>query len=373
MVPLQGFPQAPCFPECVEWILQNQGDDGSWGIKKYDPSPTKCGLLSTLACIIALKKWNVGPEHVTRGLHFIGTNFSNVMDENILPPIGFNISFTGMINLAIGMGLQFPVEQTDVDACLQLRQMELKSFVGDTSYGRESYIAYIAEGLGDILDWNEVMKFQRKNGSLFNSPSATAAALIFNYDDKALQYLNLLVSKFGGSVPTVFPVNIYCQLSMVDSLEKTGISRYFLNEIKSILDMTYSLWLERDEEIMLDVATCAMAFRILRMNGYDVSSDELSHVAKASGFNSSLQGYLNDTRATLELYKASRVSVSKKEQILDNISYWSRSLLMEKMSSNEVEYALKFPFYAKMERVDHRRNIEHFYPRDHHILKMPYL
>jgi ent-kaurene synthase len=38
-----------------------------------------------------------------------------------------------------------------------------------------------------------------------------------------------------------------------------------------------------------------------------------------------------------------------------------------------VEYALKFPFYAKMERVDHRRNIEHFYPRDHHILKMPYL
>jgi hypothetical protein len=33
-----------------------------------------------------------------------------------------------------------------------------------------------------------------------------------------------------------------------------------------------SFWLQRDEEIMLDVATCAMAFRILRMNGYDVSS-----------------------------------------------------------------------------------------------------
>ena len=33
-----------------------------------------------------------------------------------------------------------------------------------------------------------------------------------------------------------------------------------------------SHWLQKDEEIMMDIATCAMAFRLLRMNGYDVSS-----------------------------------------------------------------------------------------------------
>jgi hypothetical protein len=32
-----------------------------------------------------------------------------------------------------------------------------------------------------------------------------------------------------------------------------------------------SLWLQRDEEIMLDFATCSVAFRLLRMNGYGVS------------------------------------------------------------------------------------------------------
>jgi ent-kaurene synthase len=67
MVPLQGFPQAPCFPQCVEWILQNQWNNGSWGINEYDLSTNKSSLLSTLACIIALKKWNVGPEHIMRG------------------------------------------------------------------------------------------------------------------------------------------------------------------------------------------------------------------------------------------------------------------------------------------------------------------
>ena len=60
-------------------------------------------------------------------------------------------------------------------------------------------MAYVAEGQGNLLDWNQVMKFQRKNGSLFNSPSTTAAALIHNFDDKALQYVKLLVSKFGSS------------------------------------------------------------------------------------------------------------------------------------------------------------------------------
>lgn len=31
-------------------------------------------------------------------------------------------------------------------------------------------------------------------------------------------------------------------------------------------------WLQGEEDIFLDPTTCAMAFRILRLNGYDVSS-----------------------------------------------------------------------------------------------------
>uniref|UniRef100_A0ACD5V2U0 Uncharacterized protein n=1 Tax=Avena sativa TaxID=4498 RepID=A0ACD5V2U0_AVESA len=381
MVPLQGIPEAPCFPQCVEWILQSQHDNGSWGINEYDLSTDKSSLLSTLACIIVLKKWDVGPEHISKGLYFIGRNFSVVMDKQTAAPVGFNVNFTGMISLAISMGLEFPMQQTDLDGILDIRRMELERFVDDKSYATKAYMTYIAEGLGDMLDWNEVMRFQRKNGSFFNSPSATAAAVIYNNDDKALQYLNLLVSKFGSSVPTVFPSNIYCQLSMVDSLEKIGISHHFSSEIKSILDMTYNFWLQRDEEIMLDVATCAMAFRILRMNGYDVSSDELSHVVNASAFYNSLQGYLNDTKSLLELYKASTVSISNDEN-LDNIGYWSSSLLREKMCSNEVhrvpilgevEYALKFPHFSTMERLDHRRNIEHFDLEGYHMLKTSYL
>lgn len=42
------------------------------------------------------------------------------------------------------------------------------------------------------------------------------------------------------AVPTVYPWSIHTRLRMVDTLEKTGISRSFSSEINCILDMTYA-------------------------------------------------------------------------------------------------------------------------------------
>ncbi|BAS79329.1 Os02g0568700 [Oryza sativa Japonica Group] len=125
----------------------------------------------------------------------------------------------------------------------------------------------------------------------------------------------------------------YSKLFLVDTLEKVGISRHFSREITRILDMAYKLWLQKDEEMIMDMETCAMAFRILRMHGYDVSSDVLAHFSEESRFpDSVVQGSLNDTKAILELYKASKV-----------------------------ECALQLPFYSSvLEPLEHKRNIEHF-------------
>ena len=64
---------------------------------------------------------------------------------------------------------------------------------------KETYLAYISEGLGNYHDWNMVKKYQMKNGSLFNSPSATAAALIHHRNAGCLDYLTSLVNKFGNA------------------------------------------------------------------------------------------------------------------------------------------------------------------------------
>jgi ent-kaurene synthase len=68
MVPSPHSVKEPFFPECVNWLLDNQLHDGSWGPLNLHPLLTKDALLSTLACILALKRWSVGEEQINKGM-----------------------------------------------------------------------------------------------------------------------------------------------------------------------------------------------------------------------------------------------------------------------------------------------------------------
>lgn len=55
---------APQFPSCLEWISEHQMADGSWGDEFfciYDR------VVNTLACLVALKSWNLHPDKIEKG------------------------------------------------------------------------------------------------------------------------------------------------------------------------------------------------------------------------------------------------------------------------------------------------------------------
>ncbi|KAJ1279647.1 hypothetical protein BS78_04G170200, partial [Paspalum vaginatum] len=342
MVPAQGASEAPRF-------------------SGYD------AIFSTLACILALKTWNIGDEHIRKGLQFIENNSSFIMDEKSYAPVGFNIIFPAMIRLGIELGLEFPLKQSEVDAIFRLREMELQRTMDGHSMasGGKAYMAYIAEGLADIMDWDKVLTYQSKNGSLFNSPSATAALAIHSHNTNALQYLEFLGNKFVSSAPAAYPLN--SQLCMIDMLETMGISSHFSFEINSILDMTYRSILQNGEDIIMDMETYGNANHSTCIK---FGADVLSQFAEESRFHDSVEGHLNDTKALLELYKASLFCISEDERTLQNIGSWSGKLLKQQLCSNrvsgstspqEVEYALDFPFYsATLDPLQHKRIIECF-------------
>src|SRR5262249_16403837 len=70
------------------------------------------------------------------------------------------------------------------------------------------HFAYFAEGLAKENDWKNVMKHQRINGSLFNSPSTTAAALVHLNDDKCFRYLQAILQRYENA-------GIFCFQSLV--------------------------------------------------------------------------------------------------------------------------------------------------------------
>ncbi|XP_065854405.1 ent-kaur-16-ene synthase, chloroplastic isoform X2 [Euphorbia lathyris] len=383
MVPSANSLQAPCFPECSKWIVDNQLNDGSWGLHNRDPLIVKDSISSTLACVLALKRWGIGEKQVNKGLEFIELNSASLNDQKQYEPVGFDIIFSGMLEHAKEFGLNLPLDSKYVDSMLLSRDFDLKTGSGSKTEGRKAYLAYISEGIGNLQDWNMVMKYQRKNGSLFDSPSATAAASIHLHDPSCLSYLQHALKKFGNAVPTIYPFDIYVRLSMVDTLESLGVARHFREEIKTVLDDTYKYWLQGNEEIFQDCTTCVMAFRILRANGYNVSSEKLNQFTEDHFFNS-LGGYLDDIRPALELYKASQIILPDELFLKKQIS-WTSQFLKQKISSGlrhtdginkhiteEVHDVLNFASYADLERLTNWRRIALYRVDETKMLKTSY-
>lgn len=382
MVPSPNSLEDPFFPQCVTWLQKNQHLDGSWGLPHHHTLYIKDALLSTLASILALKRWSVGEQQINWGLHFIESNLASASHEDQHSPIGFDIIFPTMLEYAQNLNLNIPLEPLNLDSMIQKRDLELERALWNTSEGVKAYLAYISEGMGRSVNWEMVMKFQRKNGSLFNSPATTAAAFTNLKNSNCLNYLVSVLEIFKDAAPTVYPLDIYAHLCLVDIVERLGIDGHFREEIRGVLDETYKHWIQGEEDLFLDPASCALSFRLLRVHGYDVSSSPIAkfsqdHIASYPGENVSSLG------ATLELFKASQLIIyPDEESVLEKQNIWASRLLKQELSSTsgkedilnkyifeEVNEALKFPFYANLERLSSRRAIDHYNIDSRRILK----
>ncbi|XP_055819834.1 beta-phellandrene synthase (neryl-diphosphate-cyclizing), chloroplastic-like isoform X2 [Solanum dulcamara] len=378
MIPSRHSLRQPCFPQCLDWIIESQREDGSWGLNPSHPLLVKDSLSSTLACLLALSKWKVGDKQVHRGLGFIETYGWAVNTKDQISPLGFEIICPSMIKSAEKLNLNLP---------LDLDLVNLVNYKGDSTIKRVlqndftvGSIEYMAEGLGELCEWKKIMLHQRQNGSLFDSPATTAAALIYHhYDQKCFEYINSILQLHKNWVPTIYPTKIHSLLCFVDTIQSLGVHRHFKVEIKKVLDDTYRLWQQKNEEIFSNVTHCATAFRLLRMNNYEVSSDEIAEFANEEHFFAAT-GKFTSHVAILELHKASQLAIHEKDHILDKISNWTTTFMEQKllnndfidsMSKKEVELALR-KFYTTYDRAENKRYIKSYKENKFKISKAAY-
>lgn len=87
MIPDPSNPDRPLFQSCLNWVLDNQNEEGFWGDYNGDEDngiPTIDALPATLACLVALKKWNVGDDNILKGnlsLNFQYSDQSSTITE----------------------------------------------------------------------------------------------------------------------------------------------------------------------------------------------------------------------------------------------------------------------------------------------------
>ena len=143
---------APQFPATVRWIVDNQLPDGSWGdsalFSAYDR------MTNTLACVVALTKWSLEPEKcktgivklessdllvkyvplascafVVLGLSFLHENMWRLAEEEQESmPIGFEIAFPSLIQIARNLGIDFPYDHPALHSIYSNREIKLKRY-----------------------------------------------------------------------------------------------------------------------------------------------------------------------------------------------------------------------------------------------------
>ncbi|KAJ7559127.1 hypothetical protein O6H91_04G071300 [Diphasiastrum complanatum] len=381
--------EGPQFPKCVEWIINNQLPDGSWGDPDFFLAFDR--VCSTLACIVALSTWKVGNANVEKGISFINSRIQAMEGDDINHmPIGYEIVFPAILEKAQRLNLKIPYNAPIIKKVFAMKEEKLKRISIDKLHETPTALLHSLEGLSHHVDWKKILRLQSKNGSFLNSPASTACVLMHTRDGRCQEYLSSILQKFGNAVPNVYPVDLFERLWVVDRLERLGISRYFKQEIKDALDYVYRYWTPKGvgwgrETSVQDVDDTSMAFRLLRLHGYDVSADVFSHFEKDGEFFAFYGEIGQATTGMLQLYRASQLQFPD-EVILEEAKLFTRKFLERSRNTDtlsdkwviakdlvgEVNFALDFPWCATLQRIENRQYMHLYGTNDPWIGKSVY-
>nr|BAJ39816.1 ent-kaurene synthase [Liochlaena subulata] len=378
LVPALDGSDGPQFPKSLQWIIENQFSDGSWGDRGYFSYYDR--VCNTLACIIALKTWKTGSAAVEKGVEFIQKNLQAMeTEEDAHMMIGFEIVFPALISYAKSLDLDLPFDAPIIAKISAEREKKLAKIPMDILHKVPTTLLHSLEGFHEELDWEKLLKLQSEDGSFLCSPASTAACLLHTKDEKALSYLTSLLDRFNNAVPNVYPVDLFEHMWTVDRLQRLGIDRYFEKEIKDSLDYVYKYYKSvgigwARGSVVQDLDDTAMGFRLLRQNGYDVNEDvfrqfkgkESEFFCFAGQSGQAVTGLFNFYRATQTRFPG--------ESLLATGEHFARGFLVERHEKNEcfdkwiitkdlpgeVEYALATPWYCSLPRLETESYLSHY-------------
>jgi halimadienyl-diphosphate synthase len=203
-------PACLAFPESLDWLLEHQRGDGSWG--EWFPHT----LLPTMAGLLALRRAprTTGPvlqaaeraEAYLRGQ--LGTWAIGKHES-----VGFEVVAPFLLDEldALGVPIEFPAK----NELLSLYRQKTLIAAPELIYEGQSNLVHSLEAFVRVLDFRRLESQQVANGSYGCSPAATAAVLIYGprWDEAAEGWLTRLSRRqFGGrpgGMPNAYPIDAF--------------------------------------------------------------------------------------------------------------------------------------------------------------------
>ncbi|XP_047323936.1 S-linalool synthase-like [Impatiens glandulifera] len=370
--------KGPMFKGCLDWIIKNQKEGGFWGEEDQDGFPTIDALPSTLACIVALNMWAVGKENVTKGLVFIHGYSEKLLmrakNNYHQPPRWLTIVLPGTIELAQSRDLK-------IEFSLAFNEMvsELEVLVDKChNFPLMSYLEALPASY--IINEQDVLMNLSENGSLFQSPSATAFAFMATGNHKCLKYLEFVVKECDNGVPTTYPFDEeLIKLYIINQIQRLGLAEHFGEEIDQTLETIHKSYNNHEftgdntDFTPVNIYKDSLAFRLLRMHGYNVTPDKFCWFVHNQDIISHIEIYHEQYMSALYNIYCSSDLIFPEERQLEKARSYSIRLLRKGVSSinasedslvafpnlkSLIDRDLNVPWMARLDHLDHRFWIE---------------
>ncbi|GER36489.1 terpene synthase [Striga asiatica] len=365
MIPDRENRNGPMFKSCLNWIVENQKEGGFWGqIEQDDNLPSVDALPATLACLVDA---------------ILKNNYQNLPREFIL-------SFPAMIELSIeaGLHLVFSPRASDMVTNIFINRHHILETellkMNKSGYYNPPLLEHL-ETLPSkyYFDRPEIVEqYLSHDGSMFQSPSATARAFMITGNLDCMIYLESLIRNFTNGVSSKYPMDgDLLKLCIVDHLQGLGLAEHFGEDIEKILAQIYSNQKDYNNPDRTEIDMVhklfkdALAFRLLRMQGYLVTPGSFCWFLHEPEIMAYIQQ--NSERFTCVMYNVYRATDLQfpreaemeearkfSRKLLDNISttYGNSNLFYSKGLQNMIMYELNVPWTARLNHLYHRKWIE---------------
>ncbi len=194
------------FPTALQWLVENQWPDGSWGGSVRYEHDRILSTLAALAPLAGFGRRSTDRECVAAGTRYLWQH-GHLLSTEPVELVGFELLLPSLVERAQKAGVSVPPH---LDIYGQEREQKLRLIPPAALYSPRTTVVHSLEFLGDQADIQGLRAAQGENGAIGNSPAATAFYLSQTEDRRALSYLKECLLQTGGAMaPVLHPAETF--------------------------------------------------------------------------------------------------------------------------------------------------------------------